>query len=189
MPPASTTYVALLRAINIGSHNRIAMPELRALCESLGWNDVRSYIQSGNVVFRDSAPAARLEARLEQAIDRLLGLSVPVVIRSAAAWADYTGGNPFADAAQADPKRLMLALSKSPPDPDAAEALRARATGGERIEQRGDALWIYFDNSVARSKLSPTLLDRLVGSPVTMRNWRTVMELARMVGVEIPSVS
>jgi uncharacterized protein (DUF1697 family) len=71
----------------------------------------------------------------------------------------------------------MLALSKAPPKQDAVEGLREHALSGERIVQVGDALWIHFEGGVARSKLSPTLLDRLIGSVVTARNWRTVLKL------------
>jgi uncharacterized protein (DUF1697 family) len=74
----------------------------------------------------------------------------------------------------------MLALSKLPPRPDAVPLLRERAVNGEHVAQVGEALWIHFSGGVARSKLSPALFDRLVGSPVTMRNWRTVLKLGEM---------
>lgn len=179
---APDTFIALLRGINIGSHNRIAMPDLRTLCEALGWADVRTYIQSGNVVFRAAAAAAELETLLEQAIARRLRLHVPVIVRSASEWSAYAAANPFPDAAQAEPKALMLGFSKATPRADAASTLAARATNGERVALTGDALWIHFANGVARSKLTPALLERLVGSPVTLRNWRTAVELERMAG-------
>jgi uncharacterized protein (DUF1697 family) len=177
MNQTRAAHIALLRGINVGGHNKIPMAELRSLCGDLGWGDVRSYIQSGNLVFRADGAVAALEELLEGAIERRFGLAIPVIIRSAAAWPGYLSGNPFPEASQREPNLVMLALSKAPPRPDAVAALQERASGGERVEQVGDALWMHFDGGVARSKLSPAVFDRLVGSPVTTRNWRTVLEL------------
>lgn len=81
----------------------------------------------------------------------------------------------------------MLGLSKAPPQPDAAARLQERATRGERVRLVGDALWIHFPGGVAESRLSPALLDRLAGSPVTTRNWRTVLKLHELAR-DAPSV-
>lgn len=171
------TFIVLLRGINVGGRNKIPMPELRPLCADLGWENVQSYIQSGNLVLKASATAASLEAELERAIKRRFGLSIPVIVRAGADWPSYVNGNPYPEASQNEPNLVMLALSKAPPKTDAVEGLRERALIGERIVQVGDGLWIHYAGGVGRSKLSPTLLDRLVGSPVTARNWRTVLKL------------
>lgn len=172
-----STRIALLRGINVGGHNKIPMTELRALCAELGWDDVQSYIQSGNLIFRADATPAHLEALLEEAIERRFGLTVPVIIRSAAEWPGYLRGNPFPEISEREPNLVMLALSKSAPPADVAERLQERAADGERVLRVGDAIWIHFAGGAARSKLSPTLVARLAGSPVTMRNWRTVLKL------------
>lgn len=177
---APRTFIALLRGINVSGHNKIPMPELRSLCAELGWQEVQSYIQSGNLVFQAESTAAKLETALERAIERRFGLSIPIVIRAAALWTDYVGDNPYPEASQSAPNLVMLALSKDTPKPDAAEKLQERATCGERILQVRDALWVHFAAGVAKSKLSPALFDRLVGSPVTARNWRTVVKLHEM---------
>jgi uncharacterized protein (DUF1697 family) len=156
------------------------MRDLRALCADLGWSDVQSYIQSGNLVFAAEAPAARLEDGLEQAIQRRFGLSIPVVVRAGEDWRDYVAGNPYPEASQSEPRLVMLALSKAPPDAEAVERLRERAANGERVAQVGDAIWIHYPGGSGRSKLSTALLDRLVGSPVTTRNWRTVLKIEEM---------
>jgi uncharacterized protein (DUF1697 family) len=171
------TFIALLRGINVSGRNRIPMPGLRSLCGDLGWRDVQTYIQSGNLLFRASAAPARLETELECAIERQFGLSIPVIVRAAAAWPAYVKGNPFPDASQSEPNHVMLALAKAPPKPGAVEKLRERAVSGERVVQVGEALWLHYSSGVAKSKLSPALFDRLVGSPVTARNWRTVLKL------------
>ena len=173
-------FIALLRGINVGGHNRVPMAELRSLSTELGWDEVRSYIQSGNLVFEAGAGLASLEAELERAIERTFDLSIPVIVRAAADWPAYVEGNPFPGASAKEPSLVMLALSKAPPKAGAVEGLRERAAGGERIERVGDALWLHFAGGSGRSKLSPGLLDRLVGSPVTTRNWRTVLKLEEL---------
>jgi uncharacterized protein (DUF1697 family) len=180
------TFIALLRAINVSGRNMIPMAKLRALCADLGWGDVQSYVQSGNLLFRAGAAPAKLEAELEGAIERQFRLSIPVIVRPAADWPAYVRGNPYPDASRTEPNRVMLALAKAPPQPGAADKLRERAVSGERVVQVGDALWLHFASGVAKSKLSPALLDRAVGSPVTMRNWRTVLKLHEMAGLPSP---
>lgn len=206
MTEPSTLFVALLRAVNLGSHNRVPMPELRALCEELGWLDAETYIQSGNVVFRAPAGSAvgrsgggaspesgatppggrevraqqEHEVRLEEAIRGRFGLDVPVVVRGARAWRAYVEGNPFPDASEREPNRVMMILSKAAPAPGAGKAIEARAVAGERVRLVGDALWIHYPEGQGRSKITPALVDRALGSPATSRNWRTVLRLRDM---------
>jgi uncharacterized protein (DUF1697 family) len=178
----TTTFIALMRGINVSGHNKIPMPELRALCADLGWGDVQSYIQSGNLIFRADAAPDALEAELERAITGRFGLTIPVIIRGADAWPGYVAGNPFPDESAREPNLVMLTLSKAPPKADAAERLRERAVSGERIAQAADAIWVHYAAGVAPSKLSPALFDRLVGSSVTARNWRTTLKLGELAG-------
>ena len=173
--------IALLRGINVGGRTSIPMAELRALCESLGWKEVQTYIQSGNVVFDVKGAAASLEAQLEEAVERKFGIAIPVLVRSAGAWHALVAANPFHEAAEAEPNRVMLSLSKRPPAAGAAAAIQERARNGERVEDSGGTLWIHYPGGAGTSKLTPALLDRLAGSPVTARNWRTVVKLAEMV--------
>lgn len=173
-------YVALLRGINVGGNNPIPMKRLYSLCGDMGWHDVQSYIQSGNLVFTADGTAAVLEKKLEQLIEKQFGFSIQVIVRAAADWPAYVKSNPFPAAAKKEPNLVMLGLSKAPPKSDAVKLLRERAANGERIEQTGDAIWVHFKKGVAGSKLSPALFDRLAGSPVTMRNWRTVLKLEEL---------
>lgn len=175
-------FVGLLRGINVGGHNKIPMSDLRSLCEEIGWHDVQSYIQSGNLVFSADDTAKRLETQLEESINRHFGLQIPVLVRGADDWFGYVKSNPFPKASLNEPNLVMLALSKRSPNPDAAVRLLERASAGERLTQVGDALWTHFGEGSAKSKLTPALMDRLVGSPVTMRNWRTVLKLEDLAG-------
>jgi uncharacterized protein (DUF1697 family) len=171
--------VALLRAVNVGGR-KLPMADLRALCAGLGWEDVASYIQSGNVVFSAKGKPAAVEAELEQAIETRFGMDVPVIARSGTQWADLAASNPFAKAARDEPNRLQLLVSKQPANPDAAEKLMARAQAGESVKAAGGALWFHFPEGVATSKLTPALIDKACGSPSTGRNYRTVIKLLEM---------
>ena len=171
-------FVALLRGINVSGHNKVPMAELRALAEEIGLADVRTYIQSGNLFFSADKQDG-LEEKLETAIERRF-IPVPVIVRSAAEWARYPASNPFPEAAEAEPNRVMMMLSKAPPKPDAVAALQERARDGERIASAGGALWIHYPDGAGTSRLSPSLIDRLIGSPATARNWRTVLKIQEM---------
>ena len=156
------------------------MKVLVAVLESLGAQQAKTYIQSGNLVFTAGGSAATAEASLERAIAAHFGFPVDVVVRTADDWASYAAGNPFPDAAETRPNHLLLALSKQPPSPGAEVALRGQASAGERVALLGAALWVDYVGSVARSKLTPAALNKALGSPVTARNWTTVLKLAEM---------
>ena len=170
--------IALLRAVNVGGR-KLPMSDLRALCEVLGWADVQTYIQSGNVVFTSDLPLDRLESDLEKLILARTKLDVPVIVRTAESWSGYAAQMPFPAVEQA-PNRHMLILSKRPPAPNSDQLIAARAQVGEQVVLIGDALWIHFADGVGRSKLTPALIDRAMGSPATARNWRTVLKLQEM---------
>jgi len=171
--------VALLRAVNVGGR-KLPMAELRALCAGLGWEDVATYIQSGNVVFTAPGKPAALEKILEEEIGRTFGLDVPVIVRTAAQWAHYPPANPSPKAAKDEPNRLMLLLSKSSPAKGAEDVIQARAVAGEQVKRALDALWFHYPEGAGTSKLTPSLIDRAVGSPATARNYRTVTTLLEM---------
>lgn len=173
-----TRFIALLRGVNVGGHRPVPMAKLRALCTELGFEQVTTYIQSGNVVFSATGPTRAVEAALEQAMAPHFGFPVDVLVRTVEEWRTYLAGNPFPEPTAAQPNRVMLLLAKRTPEPGAVEALRQRAGSGERVEASGVAIWIHYPLGAGNSKLSPSLLDRLVGSPVTARNVRTVQVLA-----------
>ena len=169
--------IALLRGINVGGHRRVPMADLRDMARGLGFGDVSTYIQSGNLVFRADGGAEAVGSALERALERRFGFPVDVVVRTAAQWARYAGGNPFPAASKEEPRRVMLLLGKAPPRARGAAALAERATAGEEVRAAGDAVWIHYPRGVGTSKLTPSLVDRLLGSPTTARNWKTVLAL------------
>jgi len=169
--------VALLRAVNVGGR-KLPMADLRALCAGLGWTDVATYIQSGNVVFSATGSAAGIEKQLEEAIKAEFGLDVPVIVRTGAEWSRYASDNPFAGE---PPNRVMLLLSNATPAKDAEKVIEARGVAGERVRRVGDALWFHYPNGAGTSKLTPSLIDRAAASPSTARNFNTVLKLKEMV--------
>jgi uncharacterized protein (DUF1697 family) len=177
-----TTYITLLRGVNVGGYNKVPMAELRIVASKLGWTNVVTYIQSGNLVFNAPLSRAEVEIRLEQTIQRRFKVAVPAIVRSAREWQGYIKSLPFRAAAKSTPQFVQLGLAKASPNRGAATALQERGMNGERVIQSGDVLWIYFPEGVGKSKLTPVLLDRLVGSAVTMRNWLTVTKLGELAG-------
>jgi uncharacterized protein (DUF1697 family) len=175
------SFVALLRGINVGGRNKVPMAALRDLCAKLGWSEVQTYIQSGNLVFHASGTSAELEAVLEKALEKHFGFAPAVIVRSAAAWKACVEANPFPEDSAKEPNRVLAGLSKRRPDKGSARALQERAGAGERVMLAGGTLWFHYPAGVGTSKLSPALIDRLAGSPVTARNWRTMLKLQEMI--------
>lgn len=171
--------VALLRAVNVGGR-KLPMAAFRAQVATLGWENVATYIQSGNLVFDAECSSTEAEAALEALVSRHYGYEAPAIVRTRAQWADYPPGNPFPEAARDTPNYLLMLVSRQPPKADAAELIQARAAAGEQVRQVGDALWIHFPQGSGTSKLTPALIDKAIGSPATSRNYRTVCALLDM---------
>jgi uncharacterized protein (DUF1697 family) len=180
MNPSDHKYIALLRGINVGGHNKIPMAGLRELCGELGLESVQSYIASGNLVFSATGNAPELESMLEEAILGRYGFTIPVIVRQAAEWDALVDSNPFPGASETEPNRVLMGLAKAPIDPGVVDSLRKYAVAGERMAFPGQALWVHFPAGAGQSKISPAVLDRAAGSPVTGRNWRTVLKIQSM---------
>jgi len=173
-----TTWVALLRGINVGGRNMVAMADLKKLCARIGFEEARTLLQSGNVVFRCSErDAGALEARLEQALQKRLGFAPAVFVRNAGEWAALVKRNPFPEQAVRDPGHLLAVLMRHAPTKAAVSALRAAIPGREQVEARGREAYFYYPDGVGRSKLTPALVDKHLGGSGTARNWNTVLKL------------
>ena len=179
----SGVHVALLRAINVGGTKKLLMAELRAMFEAAGCADVRTYIQSGNVVFRaDPALAERITALIEAEIAATKGFQVPVVTRTAAEWSAVVEGNPFL-AAGADPAQLHVGFLAEEPSAARIAELDPDRSPPDAFEVRGREVYLHFPNGTARSKLTVDYFDRVLGTTITIRNWRTVRKLHEMAGI------
>ena len=179
---AGGVHVALLRAINVGGTKKLLMAELRAIFEAAGCADVRTYIQSGNVVFRaEPALAARIPALIQAEIEASNGFQVPVVTRTAAELDAVVRGNPFL-AAGADPAKLHMGFLAEAPSAARIAELNPNRSPPDAFEVRGREVYLHFPNGVARSKLTVDYFDRVLGTTITIRNWRTVGRLVDMAG-------
>jgi uncharacterized protein (DUF1697 family) len=165
-----TAYVALLRAVNVGGRGILAMRDLQALCGELGLDNVRTYIQSGNVVFESKRPEAALKRMLEAAITNRLGRPVQVLIRTAAELKAVVEANPFPDA---QPEQVgVVFLPKPPRSTILADIV---ILGGEELETIGREVFVHYPDGMGRSKLKlPFATDG------TTRNLNTVGKLLAM---------
>ncbi|HEX8443390.1 MAG TPA: DUF1697 domain-containing protein [Allosphingosinicella sp.] len=173
--------IALLRAVNVGGR-KMPMAELRGLCGELGWRNVQTYIQSGNILFSAEGTAAELESALEQAIDRRFGYWSDAMVRSGDEWRGLLQHNPLPEESAREPNRVFAGIAKSKIVAGAAAVIAAKAVAGERVEEADGALWFHYPAGLGTSKITPKLIDRAAGSPVTARNWRTVVTLSELLG-------
>ena len=174
-----TRMVALLRAVNVGGR-KLPMADFRMQVARLGWTNVATYIQSGNLVFDADCSPAEAEAAIEELIRTQHGYEAPAIVRTRDQWAGYPGGNPFPDAARDTPNFLLMLVAKDRLKPDAAEVIQARATAGEQVRKVGETLWIHFPEGSGTSKITPAIMDKAMGSTATGRNYRTVCTLLDM---------
>jgi uncharacterized protein (DUF1697 family) len=176
-------HIVLLRGINIGSRNRIAMPRLRAALEAGGFDDVRTYLQSGNVVLSSRADPADLVRRT---IAKEFGLDIAVVTRRRTDLAKVVAHNPLAKVAK-DPKRYQVSFCDAKPSRDVARLLEDAAAPGERVLVQGREIYAWHPDSIARSKLWALLAGPKLGVTATARNWTTVQQLLELADAPAPS--
>jgi uncharacterized protein (DUF1697 family) len=170
--------IALLRAVNVGGRNPVPMAGLRAVFEHLGCADVRTYVQSGNVVFRHPGKAGdTLAARVEAAIAQELGTQTRVILRSPAELARALRASPWAAQAAAAPATVHIAfLAARPRDPHALDGDTA-TVAPDRFAVHGREAHLWYPNGAGRSKLTNALMERRLGVSLTSRNWNTVTKL------------
>jgi uncharacterized protein (DUF1697 family) len=172
------THIALLRAVNLGSHNKIAMADLRALIADLGLRDPHTLLNSGNVVFSEGKKScAQVEQLLERGIQKSLGMDTEFFVRNAAEWGRIVDGNPFDREAKDDPGHLLLLALKSKPSATAISALEDAIKGRETFRVAGTHAYFVYPDGVGRSKLTVSLIERKLGTAVTGRNWNTVLKI------------
>ena len=179
--------IVLLRGINVGAANRIQMPELRTALTAAGCEQVRSYVQSGNIVVRTDADGSSLGRLVHDVIFDRFALDIPVVTRTAGELAAIVAGNPFPEAATADPKRLQVTFLSEPLGDDVAERVRGVSsgmfsTGIEAISLSisGQEVYGWHPAGIHASKLARELSDRRLRVTATARNWTTVSTLLEM---------
>ena len=172
-------HIVLLRGINIGSRNRISMPELRAALEDAGFEDVRTYVQSGNVVLESRAKSESVRRKVEQVIAERFGLDVEVVVRTRAELAAVVKRNPLGKVAK-DPKRHQVTFLSAKLDGAVEKKLSSLAAYGEEFAVIGREVYAWHPAGAARSRLWTELAGKRLGVTATSRNWTTVETLLAM---------
>jgi len=173
-----TTYIGLLRAVNLAGRNKVAMSDLRLLLTAIGMEDARSLLQSGNVLFRSSSrSAAQLERTLEKAAKERLAVETDFFVRTAGEWSELIASNPFPREAESDPGHLVALCLKEAPDRTAVAALQKAILGREVVRAVGRHAYIVYPDGIGRSRLTMALIEKKLGTRGTGRNWNTVMKL------------
>jgi uncharacterized protein (DUF1697 family) len=173
-----TTYIGLLRAVNLAGRNAVSMAELRQLLVTLGMRDVRSLLQSGNMVFRGrmSTPA-ELEGRLEDETRRHLGVETGIFVRTPKEWSAVVADNPFPDQAKRDPSHLVVMFLKDTPGRPDVRALRQAIVGREAVAAKGRHAYIVYPDGIGRSRLTSAVVEKHLKTRGTARNWNTVLKI------------
>jgi uncharacterized protein (DUF1697 family) len=179
-----STWILLLRGINVGGKNRLPMADLVADLEALGLENVKTYIQSGNVVFQASSDAVldveALQDDVAGRIERRHGFRPQVVVLGAGALEQAAAANPFPEA-EAEPRSLHLFFLASAADAPDLEGLEAVKASSERFELADGVFYLHAPDGIGRSRLAAKV-EKSLGVTVTARNWRTVRKLLEMAG-------
>lgn len=178
---ATPRIVALLRGINVGGNRKVPMVALRALATKLGWRDVTTHVQSGNLVAATPLAADAAAQQLERALAAAFGFLVPVVARSGADFARDLAACPFPGG---KPEQVHVGYSRLPVPASLPADVASYCTAGERVAVRGGVLWVDFAGGVARSKLTSAVLDRACSGTVTLRNLRSARAIAALLAGE-----
>lgn len=178
-PTTPVRWVALLRGVNVGGRNRLAMSDLRACLTGLGCTDVQTHLQSGNAVFVPPAGAdpAALGAALEARIDSGHRLRVPVLMRTGADLDRVIAEDPFGAEIAHDDARRMVAFTSTPVEPGRYADVDPADHAPDSFALGRDEIYLWFPDGSQRSRLTTAFFDRRQGGVTTVRNWRTVVAL------------
>jgi uncharacterized protein (DUF1697 family) len=176
-------HIVLLRGINLGPRNRIGMPELRSALETAGFDDVRTYVQSGNIVLSSRARPAET---VRGVIAKEFGLDIAVVTRTRAELAKVVAHNPLATVVK-DPKRYQVSFCAAKPSRGVVRLVEDTAAPGERVVVHGREIYAWHPDTIARSKLWALLAGQKLGVTATARNWTTVQKLLELADAPPPS--
>ena len=172
-------HIALLRAVNVGGTGKIKMADMRDMAQAMGFTQVSTVLQSGNLVFE--GPSAKdLEGRLEAELDKRFGLKSVVIVRSGAEWARIVAANPFPDEAKDDPSHTLAMPLKTAPSVEGESALQAAIKGRETVKLVNRTAYLVYPDGIGESKLTGAVIERHLGAKGTARNWNTVLKLAAL---------
>ena len=182
-----TRHIVLLRGINVGSRNRIAMAKLREALADAGFEDARTYLQSGNVVLSSDASPDAVARKCKRQIKEAFGLEIDVVVRTRDELADVVQRDPLGDVAT-NPKRYQVSFLDGELAPETVKKLEEAAAEPERFVVSGREVYAWHPEGVARSKLWAALAGRALGVTATARNWTTVTKLLGLAEEDLPGL-
>jgi uncharacterized protein (DUF1697 family) len=174
-------YVALLRAVNVGGV-KVAMRDLKALCEGLELTEVSTLLNSGNVIFTSSTTGAALEALLEKEMTKRFSRGTDFLVRSAKEWAALIAANPYPEMAKRDPGHLVAMPLRDAPGKVAMATLDAAIKGRETAKAVGKTLYLTYPDGIGVSKLTIGVIEKALGTRGTARNWNTVLKVGERLG-------
>jgi uncharacterized protein (DUF1697 family) len=170
-------YIALLRGVNVGGKNKLPMKSLGAICETHGCTAVRTYIQSGNIVFQASAKvAASFAGKVKLEVKKAFGFETTVILRTAEELRLVTGNNPFLKPG-VDTKLLHVMFLADEPDLTDVVKLNPVCENDEAFSLRGKEIFLYLPNGMGRSKMGGYAFDKVLHTVGSTRNWQTVTKL------------
>lgn len=173
-----TTYISILRGINVSGQKLIKMDALRKSYTSLGFGNVTTYLQSGNIIFTvNDTEADKLAQTISGQIERDFGFDVPVIVLSIDKLQQIIDRNPFAKESDKDTTFLHVTFLSSIPDKYDLNAMEAKKQNGEEISITANAVYLYCPNGYGRTKLNNNLLEAKLKVTATTRNWKTTCEL------------
>jgi uncharacterized protein (DUF1697 family) len=178
------TYVILLRAVNVSGHGKLPMADFRKMLTGLGFENVETYIQSGNAVVDAKGSAAKVAQVVASGLEKLMGAPCGVVVRTHEQMDRLVRGNPFATEAAAEGARVHAAFLAGPAGPNAVAGLDRIVTmypkRRDRYHLADDTLYLHLPDGAAETKFSGKTLDKAIGVMGTGRNWNTVLKLHAM---------
>lgn len=170
--------ISMLRGVNVGPHNRIKMDELRALYESLKFEDPRTYVQSGNVIFRTKEKSSpQLAKKIQDAIGKKFGCRPEVILRTTEEMRRAIAASPFTKRKEIEPGKLLVTFLAAEPPHEALAAIESLKSHPEEIHLKGREMYIYFPNGIGTSKLPWSQVEKHLKVTGTARNWNSVMKM------------
>lgn len=171
--------IAVLRGINVGGKRKILMSELKSMCEKLELQNVKTYIQSGNLIFNSDKPSSELELDIEKTITKKIGFDVPVIVRTEEELKNSINNNPFFDE-NTDINQLHLTFFKARPNKQDIENMLALNCEPDKFKVEDKSVFIFCSGKYYESKLTNNFFEKRLKVSATTRNWKTVLKLLEL---------
>lgn len=171
--------LAILRGVNVGGKRKVLMSDLKFLCETLNWKNVKTYIQSGNIVFNSGKTTFELEDELEEAITKTFGFDVPVIIRNSKELQASIDKNPFLNGAEIT--QLYLTFLKRKPTKEDKQKILPHNYESDKFEINGKDVFIFCSGKYHQSKLTNNFFEKKLNTEATTRNWKTILKLSEQI--------